>query len=86
MLPTATSGLAGPVGFRLDMVRFYAECLAQHGHQITADHLVMPASPYVADSREQAIKEAGPYTPTSTRRYLATATSARQSANNSRAI
>jgi alkanesulfonate monooxygenase SsuD/methylene tetrahydromethanopterin reductase-like flavin-dependent oxidoreductase (luciferase family) len=57
-----TPGLAGPLGFRLDVVRFYAECLAQHGHQITSDHLVMTASPYVADSREQAIKEAGPYT------------------------
>jgi alkanesulfonate monooxygenase SsuD/methylene tetrahydromethanopterin reductase-like flavin-dependent oxidoreductase (luciferase family) len=57
-----TPGLGGPLGFRLDVVRFYAECLAQHGYQITPDHLVLPASPYVADSREQAIKEAGPYT------------------------
>jgi alkanesulfonate monooxygenase SsuD/methylene tetrahydromethanopterin reductase-like flavin-dependent oxidoreductase (luciferase family) len=57
-----TPGLGGPLGFRLDVVRFYAECLAQHGHQITPDHLVLPMSPYVADNREQAIKEAGPYT------------------------
>jgi alkanesulfonate monooxygenase SsuD/methylene tetrahydromethanopterin reductase-like flavin-dependent oxidoreductase (luciferase family) len=30
-----TPGLGGPLGFRLDVVRFYAECLAQHGYQIT---------------------------------------------------
>ena len=57
-----TPGLAGPLGFRRDVVRFYAKCLAQHGHQITPQHLVMSASPYIAETRHQAIQEAGPYT------------------------
>ncbi len=56
-----TPGLRGPRGLRLDIIHYYAACLAQHGHQITPEHLVMSASAYVADSREQAIKEAGPY-------------------------
>ena len=43
------------------MIRYYAECLAKHGRAITPDHVVAGASVYVADSREQALKEAGPY-------------------------
>src|SRR5712691_11087681 len=43
------------------MVRYYAECLARHGLAITPEHIVVGASVYVADSREQALKEAGPY-------------------------
>jgi alkanesulfonate monooxygenase SsuD/methylene tetrahydromethanopterin reductase-like flavin-dependent oxidoreductase (luciferase family) len=46
---------------RQDMVRYYAECLARHGHAITPDHIVAGASVYIADSREQALREAGPY-------------------------
>ena len=34
----------------------------QHGHRITPDHLIIQASAYVADSKAQAVKEAGPYT------------------------
>ncbi|MEE9146633.1 MAG: LLM class flavin-dependent oxidoreductase [Candidatus Tectomicrobia bacterium] len=56
-----TPGLRGPLGLRLDIIRFYAACLAKHGHHITPEHLVMSANAYVADSREQALKEAGPY-------------------------
>lgn len=56
-----TPGLRGPRGLRLDIIRYYATCLAQHGHSITPQHLVGTASAYVADSREQAIAEAGPY-------------------------
>ncbi len=56
-----TPGLAGPLGLRTDIVRFYAECLSRHGRAITPNHLIVPASAYVADSREQAIQEAGPY-------------------------
>jgi len=32
------------------------------GRTITPEHIVTPASVYIADDREQAIKEAGPYT------------------------
>ncbi|MEE9284540.1 MAG: LLM class flavin-dependent oxidoreductase, partial [Dehalococcoidia bacterium] len=45
---------------RQDVVRYYAQCLAQHGHTLTPDHLVGATSVYVADSREQAAREAGP--------------------------
>jgi len=43
------------------MVRYYASCLARHGRTITPEHVVTPASVYIADSREQALAEAGPY-------------------------
>jgi alkanesulfonate monooxygenase SsuD/methylene tetrahydromethanopterin reductase-like flavin-dependent oxidoreductase (luciferase family) len=56
-----TPGAVATLAARQDMVRFYAECLARHGHAITPDHIVAGASVYVADSREQALQEAGPY-------------------------
>ena len=56
-----TPGAVGTLAARQDMVRFYASCLAAHGRTITPDHIVTPASVYIADSREQAVKEAGPY-------------------------
>jgi alkanesulfonate monooxygenase SsuD/methylene tetrahydromethanopterin reductase-like flavin-dependent oxidoreductase (luciferase family) len=49
-------------GLREDIIRYYARCLAQHGHRLTPDHLIVQASAYVADSKAEAIKEAGPYT------------------------
>src|SRR5712692_6056322 len=52
----------GPRGLREDVVRYYAKCLAQSGHPITPSHLILPINAYIADSKEQAIKEAGPYT------------------------
>jgi alkanesulfonate monooxygenase SsuD/methylene tetrahydromethanopterin reductase-like flavin-dependent oxidoreductase (luciferase family) len=55
-----TPGL-GSVGLREDIIRFYAKCLAQAGHTITPDHLSVQANVYVADSKEQALKENGPY-------------------------
>jgi alkanesulfonate monooxygenase SsuD/methylene tetrahydromethanopterin reductase-like flavin-dependent oxidoreductase (luciferase family) len=57
-----TPGANATMAVRQDMVRYYAQCLAQHGHPITPNHIVMGASVYVADSRQQALKEAGPYT------------------------
>jgi alkanesulfonate monooxygenase SsuD/methylene tetrahydromethanopterin reductase-like flavin-dependent oxidoreductase (luciferase family) len=57
-----TPGANASLPARQDMVRYYAECLAKHGHTITPNHVVMGASVYVADSREQALKEAGTYT------------------------
>jgi alkanesulfonate monooxygenase SsuD/methylene tetrahydromethanopterin reductase-like flavin-dependent oxidoreductase (luciferase family) len=57
-----TPGANATMAVRQDMVRYYAQCLARHGHTITPNHIVMGASVYVADSRQQALKEAGPYT------------------------
>ena len=56
-----TPGANATMPVRQDMVRYYAQCLAQHGHTITPNHIIMGASVYVADSREQAFQEAGPY-------------------------
>ena len=56
-----TPGANATLAVRQDMIRFYAECLAKNGHTITPDHVVLGASVYVADSRQQAMEEAGPY-------------------------
>ena len=56
-----TPGAVGTLAARQDMVRYYAECLARHGRAVTPEHVVTPASVYIADSREQALAEAGPY-------------------------
>jgi alkanesulfonate monooxygenase SsuD/methylene tetrahydromethanopterin reductase-like flavin-dependent oxidoreductase (luciferase family) len=55
-----TPGLA-PGGLQDDIIRYYAQCLAAHGHAITPDHLSLGVSVYVADSKAQAVKECGPY-------------------------
>ncbi len=57
-----TPGLGGHRGVREDITRYYARCLEQHGHRLTPDHLVIQASAYVAESKAQAVQEAGPYT------------------------
>ena len=57
-----TPGLVPTRGLREDIIRHYARCLAQHSHRLTPDHLIIQASVYVADSKAQAVKEAGPYT------------------------
>jgi alkanesulfonate monooxygenase SsuD/methylene tetrahydromethanopterin reductase-like flavin-dependent oxidoreductase (luciferase family) len=57
-----TPGLVPTRGLREDIIRYYARCLAEHGHKLTPDHLIIQASVYVADSKAQAVKEAGPYT------------------------
>ncbi len=46
---------------REDMIRYYARRLAQNGHHITPDHLMLGAQVYLADSKAQAVKETGPY-------------------------
>src|SRR5882762_404422 len=56
-----TPGLAPIRGLREDIIRYYATCLAQHGHRLTPEHLIVQASAYVADSKAQAVREAGPY-------------------------
>jgi alkanesulfonate monooxygenase SsuD/methylene tetrahydromethanopterin reductase-like flavin-dependent oxidoreductase (luciferase family) len=43
------------------MIRYYARALAQHGHELTPGHLVCAANVHIADSREEAIRTAGPY-------------------------
>ena len=57
-----TPGLVPTRGLREDIIRYYARCLADHGHRITPDHLIIQASAYVADSKARAVAEAGPYT------------------------
>ncbi|MBO0884742.1 MAG: hypothetical protein J2P17_31295, partial [Mycobacterium sp.] len=41
---------------------YYAQQLERSGHRITPGHLVIAADVYVADNKEQAVKEATPYT------------------------
>ena len=57
-----TPGLAPLRGLREDIIDYYTRCLGQHGHRLTPDHLIIQASAYVADSKAQAVREAGPYT------------------------
>jgi alkanesulfonate monooxygenase SsuD/methylene tetrahydromethanopterin reductase-like flavin-dependent oxidoreductase (luciferase family) len=56
-----TPGASAHRGVREDVIRYYAQQLALHGHRITPDHLVLQADVYVADSKAQAVDEAGPY-------------------------
>jgi alkanesulfonate monooxygenase SsuD/methylene tetrahydromethanopterin reductase-like flavin-dependent oxidoreductase (luciferase family) len=48
-------------GLQDDIIRYYAKCLAQHGHRITPDHLSIALNVYLADSKAQAVRENGPY-------------------------
>jgi alkanesulfonate monooxygenase SsuD/methylene tetrahydromethanopterin reductase-like flavin-dependent oxidoreductase (luciferase family) len=52
---------AGSRGLREDVIRHYAKCLTAAGYSITPDHLIIQAQAYVADTKEQAIAEAGPH-------------------------
>jgi alkanesulfonate monooxygenase SsuD/methylene tetrahydromethanopterin reductase-like flavin-dependent oxidoreductase (luciferase family) len=52
---------AGSRGLREDVIRQYARCLTAAGHSITPDHLIIQANAYIADSKEQAVREAGPH-------------------------
>lgn len=55
-----TPGL-GSRGMREDIIRYYAQCLANNGHRITPGHLTISMEAYVADSKEQAVREYGPH-------------------------
>jgi alkanesulfonate monooxygenase SsuD/methylene tetrahydromethanopterin reductase-like flavin-dependent oxidoreductase (luciferase family) len=57
-----TPGLVPHRGIREDIIRYYASCLARHGHRLTPDRLIIQSTAYVADSKARAVKEAGPYT------------------------
>ena len=61
-IPITPGEEGAPLGVVEDIVRYYADALAGHGHAITPDHLIAPASVYVADSRRQAVEEAGTHT------------------------
>ena len=51
----------GGRGLQEDIIRYYAKCLAAHGHRITPDHLSLGVGAYVADSKARAVAEMGPY-------------------------
>ena len=57
---TPGEGGAG-TGLQEDIIRYYAKNLLKAGHKITNDHLSIGMPAYVADSKAQAVKEAGPY-------------------------
>ncbi|MFZ1988295.1 MAG: LLM class flavin-dependent oxidoreductase [Alphaproteobacteria bacterium] len=58
-----TGSFGGPGGIPLveDIVRHYAKCQAKYGRAVTPDHLNVFIDCYVADSKEQAIKEYAPH-------------------------
>jgi alkanesulfonate monooxygenase SsuD/methylene tetrahydromethanopterin reductase-like flavin-dependent oxidoreductase (luciferase family) len=56
-----TPGESRVQGLQNDIIRYYAKCLARNGHRITPRHLSIAATAYIADSKAQAVKEAGPY-------------------------
>jgi hypothetical protein len=47
---------------REDITRYYASCLESNGFRLTPEHLIIQASAYVAGSKAEAVREAGPYT------------------------
>ena len=55
-----TPGL-GAKGMREDIIRYYAQVLAENGHRITPDHITVSLEAYVADSKAQAVAEYGPH-------------------------
>ena len=56
-----TPGATGSDSTREDTIKYYATCLAKHGHKITPGHLNIQVDAYIADTREKAIAEYGPY-------------------------
>ena len=54
-----TPGIGGPA--REDTIRYYAASLAKRGKRVTPGHLNIMVEAYVADSKQQAIEEYGPY-------------------------
>lgn len=56
-----TPGLGRSRGLRDDIIRHYSRCLTRAGYRITADHLSLGISAYVADSKTEAVREMGPY-------------------------
>ncbi|MCL6636943.1 MAG: LLM class flavin-dependent oxidoreductase, partial [Alicyclobacillus sp.] len=56
-----TPGVGSHRGARVDMIKYYARQLERYGHSITPQHIVLPLEVYVADNKDQAFEEAGPY-------------------------
>jgi alkanesulfonate monooxygenase SsuD/methylene tetrahydromethanopterin reductase-like flavin-dependent oxidoreductase (luciferase family) len=56
-----TPGESRVQGLQRDIIRHYARTLAKNGHKITPGHLSIAQGAYIADSKAQAVKEAGPY-------------------------
>lgn len=52
---------AATKGLREDVVRYYAQALAQQGRKFTPDLMWVPALTYLADSKAQAVREYAPY-------------------------
>jgi alkanesulfonate monooxygenase SsuD/methylene tetrahydromethanopterin reductase-like flavin-dependent oxidoreductase (luciferase family) len=57
---TVTPGVF-PGSMREDTIRYFARCLARHGKTVRPDQISIMVDCYVADSKEQAIEEYGPY-------------------------
>ena len=55
-----TPGMA-PGGLQDDIIAYYAKCLAANGVRIAPHHLSVGVTAYVAASKEEAIRECGPY-------------------------
>src|SRR5215471_12541630 len=49
-----TPGESRVHGLQRDIIRYYAKCLAKHGHRITPQHLSIAGAAYIADSKAQA--------------------------------
>lgn len=47
-------------GLTEDIVGYFGQSLAKHGHRITPDHLCLVLDAWVADSKAQALEEYGP--------------------------
>ncbi|MFT8242987.1 LLM class flavin-dependent oxidoreductase [Roseomonas sp. BN140053] len=60
-IPITPGVAATPLGLQEDAVRYYAQCLAAAGHRLTPDHLSVASNVYLADSKEQAVRETGPH-------------------------
>src|SRR5206468_4849941 len=58
-IPITPGAMGGPA--RQDTIKYYAACLAKQGRKITPGHLNIQIDAYIADTREQAIAEYGPY-------------------------
>ncbi|HWL62590.1 MAG TPA: LLM class flavin-dependent oxidoreductase [Steroidobacteraceae bacterium] len=57
---TITPGVfPGPM--REDSIRYFAKCMAGHGRKVTPRHISIMVDCYVADSKQQAVEEYGPY-------------------------
>lgn len=52
----------GSPGLNEDIVRYYRTCLEAAGHTLTPDHISAAATVYIADTKDQAVRENGPYT------------------------